>query len=112
MRDTGLRLVYSVDSRKLDLAAWCEALWNVQVFGNPATLIGPAAVRHAKKIPDGSPTLRFIIDPGGGYDCPIILIFAPRSRIVELFSFAVDHANMTKHFSRGLMKGYGRRKAI
>lgn len=105
MRDTALRFVYSFDSRKIDLATLFGALWNPAVLTNPATAIGATAVRHAKDIPRGSSTIRFVVHCDS-YGAPEVLIYASKDRIVDLFSFATEHIQFDHFRVRNIMKNY------
>jgi hypothetical protein len=109
MRDTGLRLVYSFDSGKADLAGLFSALWNPLVLANPGTAIGPVTVRYAKSIPPDTSTLRFVLDIRTSY--PSVFIYAPRERVTDVFALAVKHANFTPQMVRGLNHTYGRKHA-
>jgi len=104
MRDLGLRLVYSFDSSRLDLPQLLSALWNPQVLANPATKIGPSAVRYAKDIPAGSSMVRFVLEPGD-YQPDVLLYFAP-DRILNIFKLATEHCNFTRHITRGIVKSF------
>jgi hypothetical protein len=106
--NTGFRLVYSFDSRKLDMAAWLKRLWDPQVLTNPATVLGKTAVHYAKKFSGQSHVLRFVPRNGYAYEDPHVLIYASRERIVELFILAAKRANFTRPLRRGLTLTYGR----
>jgi hypothetical protein len=108
LSDTGLRLVYSCDSTKVDLAILFGALWDVEVLDNPATAIGKTAVAYAKQIPKRSSTLRFAFSLLAYDEPPSILIYASRERILEVFSLALSHTNVSRHFRRNLTAIYGK----
>lgn len=105
MRDTGLRFVYSIDSRKVDLAMLFGALWNPAVLLNPATAIGATTVRHAKDMPGGDSTIRFVMHRDS-IGAPDVFIYAPKDRIVELFKFATEHIQFDRFRVRDLMRNY------
>ncbi len=109
MRDTGLRLVYSFDSDRVDLAGLFGALWNPEVLGNPGSTVGPVIVRYAKSIPPDTSTVRFVLDIRLSY--PNMLVYAPRERITDVFALAVKRANFIPGIVRALNHSYGRKHA-
>lgn len=108
MRDTGLRLVYSFDSERIDLNVLFSALWNPVLLTNPGTGIGPVTVRFAKSIPPETSTLRFVLHIGS---CPEVLVYAPRHRIRDVFALAVKRANFKPQFAQALNQTPGRKHA-
>ena len=108
MRDSGLRLVYSFDSKKVDLGALFSALWNPHGLANPGTAVGPVIVRYAKSIPPESSTLRFVLNIGSSRPC--VLVYAPRRRISSVFALAVKHANFIPPLIRSLDHSYGQKQ--
>jgi hypothetical protein len=107
--DTGCRLVYSFDSRKVDLPHWLSRLWDPQVLTNPATAIGESSVRYAKDFSGRKSHLRFVPQDSSPYEFPHVLIYAPPERIVELFRLATKCACFRPQLQRGLTQTYGRK---
>lgn len=106
--ETGCRLVYSFDSRKLDLAQWLSRLWDPQVLTNPATALGKSTVRYAKDFSGREDLLRFVPQDSSPYELPHVLIYAPRERIIEIFRLTTKCGSFTPHLRSGLTQTCGR----